>query len=376
MDGKSSTAVFTRQRVLTSVLALLTLIILYVCYKIIEPFIPAIAFALALAVATRVPFSWLRRQVHSDNAAAGLAVVLVALLIIGPAAFLTSYIVQSAIENVGHLQQGQGADGFRKTLESQPFIGPLFSEFAGRFKLEEQIGNVGRALANQATGVLSSSFAFLTQLGVTLFVLFFLYRDCGQAVQALRQLLPLSDDEADNMFERVGSTIAATVNGSLTVALVQAVLAGTVYLILGVPGAALWAAVTFIMALVPVLGTFLVWAPIALWLALSGSVAKAIFLVVWGGLIVGSVDNFLYPYLVGGKLRLHTVPTFFSVLGGIGLFGPSGLILGPMVVAIAIAMVDVWFQRTEYGQAAEQAVASGASPQSRPAEVLQDRGSA
>lgn len=373
MIGNEQSAVFTRERVLTSVLALLTLITLYVCYRIVEPFLPAVAFALALAVATQTPFNWLRRRLHSQTASAGVAVTLVALLIIGPAAFLTTYIIQTAVENIGQLQSGSGLD-LQQRLEALPFIGGLVHEVLGRFRIEEQLGTVAKAVAGRATDVLSTSFGFLTQLGVTLFVLFFLYRDCGAAVNSLRQLLPLSNREADDLFERVASTISATVNGSLTVALVQAVLAGTVYLILGVPGAVLWGAATFLMALVPVLGTFLVWAPIALWLGLSGHVAKALFLVVWGGLVVGSIDNILYPYLVGGKLRLHTVPTFFSVLGGISLFGPAGLILGPLVVAITIALVDVWFHRTEHGQAAEHEIPPTAELKQRPGDVLQDSG--
>jgi predicted PurR-regulated permease PerM len=145
-------------------------------------------------------------------------------------------------------------------------------------------------------------------------------------------------------------------------------------MILGVPGAVLWGAVTFITALVPVLGTFLVWAPIALYLAVTGSLAKALFLVIWGALVVGSVDNLLYPYLVGDKLRLHTVPTFFSVLGGIGLFGPSGLILGPMALAITIALIDVWWQRLQHGEAAEEAISPEAEERARPGSVLQERG--
>jgi predicted PurR-regulated permease PerM len=242
-----------------------------------------------------------------------------------------------------------------------------------RFRLEEQIGNLGRAVGNRAAGFLSGSVTVLTQFAITLFVLFFLYRDCGDAINALRQLLPLSEGETERMFERVASTIEATVNGSITVALVQAILAGTVYLILGVPGAVVWGALTFLTALVPVLGTFIVWAPIAGYMALTGSVGKALFLVGWGGLVVGSVDNVLYPYLVGDKLRLHTVPTFFSILGGLSLFGVAGLILGPMALAIALALMDVWWHRTSHGQAAETAVAETATPESeRPSDVLTD----
>jgi predicted PurR-regulated permease PerM len=118
----------------------------------------------------------------------------------------------------------------------------------------------------------------------------------------------------------------------------------------------------------------LVWAPIALYLVLTGSLVKALFLLIWGTLVVGSVDNLLYPYLVGDKLRLHTVPTFFSVLGGIALFGPSGLILGPMALAITIALIDVWWQRMQYGEAAEDAMSPRPEEPGQPGSVLEERG--
>jgi predicted PurR-regulated permease PerM len=368
-----SNGVFTRERLLTVVLAIFTFLAVYVCYRIVEPFIPPMAFALALAVATQRPYRWLRRRIKGRTAGAAVAVVLVALLIIGPAAGLVTYIVQMAADHVDTIQSGGGIEMVRTKLESQPLIGPLVRQMGERFRLEEQIGNLGRAMGNRAAGFLSGSVTVLTQFAITLFVLFFLYRDCGEAINALRQLLPLSEGETERMFERVASTIEATVNGSITVALVQAILAGTVYLILGVPGAVVWGAVTFLTALVPVLGTFIVWAPIAGYLALTGSVGKALFLVGWGGIVVGSVDNVLYPYLVGDKLRLHTVPTFFSILGGLSLFGVAGLILGPMALAIALALMDVWWHRTSHGHAAETAVAEAATPESQtPGDVLTD----
>lgn len=373
-DESLTEGVFTRERVLTIVLGILTVLALYVCYLIIEPFIPAVAFALALAVATQTPFHWLRGHVRSRIATAAISVALVAALIVVPAVLLMTYIVQIGAQHVDELQRGEGLGSLRALLERQPVVGPLVQEFASRFRLEEQMGNLGRAVAARATGIVSGSVGVLTQLAVTLFVLFFLYRDADSAADSLRKLLPLSNKETDRMFERVGSTIAATVNGSLTVALVQAALAGVEYVILGVPGAVLWGAVTFLTALVPVFGTFLVWAPIALYLLLTGSVVKAIFLVAWGALVVGSVDNVLYPYLVGDRLRLHTVPTFFSVLGGLALFGPAGIILGPMALAIAIALIDVWWHRTEHGHAAELAMSKTPEQRDRPGSVLQERG--
>jgi predicted PurR-regulated permease PerM len=367
-------AVFTRDRLLTVVLAVMTAIAVYVCYLIVEPFIPAIAFALALAIATARPYAWLKRRLHREALAAAIATVLVAVVIIAPAAALITYIVQLAADNIGEMQKGGGIAAVRDTLERLPLVGRLIQEAGTRFRLDEQLGTIAQAVAQRGTRFLSGSIGVLTQLGVTLFVLFFLYRDCGEAVNSVRKLLPLSNDEADRMFERVGSTIQATVNGSLTVAAVQAILAGIVYAILGVPGAVLWGAVTFICALIPVFGTFLVWAPIALYLAATGSVIKAAFLIGWGAVVVGSVDNLLYPYLVGDKLRMHTVPTFFAILGGLSLFGPAGLILGPMALAIAIAILDVWWERTEEGHGAEEALSRAPAPHEQvPGEVLQKR---
>jgi len=363
---------FTRERVLTFVLAAATLIALYICYQIAKPFIPPIAFALALAVATQRPYNWIHRKFPNNTVAAAVAVVLVALLIVGPAIFLGIYLVQTASDSVKQLQSGDPADNWRTTLEQQPYIGELFRWAESRLELEDQLRRIGEALAGQAGNFLRRSMNVLTQLVIMLFVLFFLYRDRKEAHHALRQLVPLSAEEADKLFSRVASTIMATVNGSMTVALVQATLAGTIYFILGVPGAAIWAAVTFITALVPVFGTFLVWGPIALYLALSGSPIKALVLVGWGLLAIGTIDNILYPFLVGDRLRLHTVPTFFAILGGITLFGASGLILGPLVLAITIALIDVWWLRTMQGRAAEEAVVENRMEEEPPGTVLQD----
>jgi len=156
------------------------------------------------------------------------------------------------------------------------------------------------------------------------------------------------------MFSQIGDTILATVNGSLTVALVQSILAGVMYTILGVPASMLWGGATFIAALIPVFGTFMIWGPIAGYLILIGSWVKALVLVGWGMLAIGTIDNILYPYLVGDRLRLHTVPTFFAILGGIGLFGPAGLILGPVTLAITIGLLQVWWSRTAEGGTAEE----------------------
>ena len=355
LNGDS--AIFTRERVLTFVLAGATLLALYVCYLIAKPFIAPMAFALALTVATQRPYNWVKRRLRTDTAAAAVAVVLIALLVVGPAVGLGTYVVQQAMDSTSTLQSGEGIREFKASLEQHPQFGGIVRWAEERLEIESQLRQLGGAIGGYAASFLKGSVHVLTQLVIMLFVLFFLLRDREAARDALRQLMPLSTEEVDDVFGRIASTILATVNGSIIVAFVQATLAGIMYAALGVPAFAIWAAITFITALIPVLGTFLVWGPIALYLAFSGSMVKAIILVAWGLIAIGTIDNFLYPYLVGDRLRLHTVPTLFSILGGISLFGPAGLILGPLALAITLALVDVWWQRTTEGRAAEEAVA-------------------
>lgn len=343
---------FTRDRLLTVVLALITLIMLYVCYQIVQPFIVALGFALALAVVTQPPYQWLLRRVRKPTATAGIMVAAVAVLLILPLSLLLTYIVQMGIDNLNELRGGVG--GWRSALSRFPALLQGFEWVQARFNLEAQLQRIAGIAAGQATGLLTGSVAVLTDLVITLFLLFFLYRDRTAALRALRRLVPLSSKEADSLFQRIGETIYATFLGTITVASLQAVLAGIMYVILRVPGAAIWGSLTFVVALVPVMGTFLVWAPIAVFLALTGHVTKAIILVCWGMFAVGTIDNILYPQLVGNRLRLHTVPTFFAVLGGVALFGPVGIVMGPVSLAITLALLDVWWQRTDDGHSAEE----------------------
>jgi predicted PurR-regulated permease PerM len=363
---------FTRERILTLLLAAATLLSLYICYLIAKPFIASIAFALALAVATAGPFRWIAKRVANNSVAAAIGVIAVTLLIVGPCLLLGSYVLDSLAQNIDDFQSGKLSAEWRATLERVPWMAQTVQWVETRLDLQSQFSQLGSYLAQQTSLVVKGSVSFLTQLVITLFVLFFLYRDRKQALDAAMTLVPLEEPEARRLFNRISQTIHATVNGALTVALIQAALAGVMYSILGVPGAAIWASLTFVAALVPAFGTVLIWAPIAAYLLLAGSVTKALILLAWGGLAVGTIDNLLYPALVGGKLRLHTVVTFFAIVGGVAVFGVSGLILGPLSVAITTALLDVWWSRTAGGRAAEEAIATD-NPGRPPSRAIQQR---
>lgn len=175
-------------------------------------------------------------------------------------------------------------------------------------------------------------------------------------------MVPLSEPETYEVFRRINDTIHATVYGTLVVAAVQGFLGGLMFWILGLPASLLWGTLMTLLAIVPILGAFVVWVPAAIFLGLEGSWGKVLILTAWGLGVVSLIDNLLYPILVGQRLRLHTLPVFIAIVGGLALFGSSGLILGPVILAITVALVEIWRRRTAGGRAAEAAVDAGNIP--------------
>jgi predicted PurR-regulated permease PerM len=140
----------------------------------------------------------------------------------------------------------------------------------------------------------------------------------------------------------VGDTVFATVYGTLVVAAVQGTLGGLMFWWLGLPAPLLWGVVMGLLSIIPVLGAFIIWIPAAVFLAAQGAWGKAVILTLWGTVVIGLIDNLLYPILVGKRLRLHTVPVFIAIVGGLAVFGASGLVLGPVILALCDAALDLW----------------------------------
>lgn len=343
----------TRGLALALVLLAATALGVYVCYRLMRPFLPALAWALALAVVANPLYEWLRKRIPSVNLAAGLAVVVVAVIIIAPAIFVTQRLVREAVEGAQSIVVEVESGRWRETVAESPRLEEAISWAESQINFDEEL----RGLSSSVTALLSTyvtgSIWAVVQLLVTLFALFYFFRDRAAVLRKMRSLVPLSDAETDEVFTRIGETIYATVYGTLVVSAVQGLLGGLMFWWLGLRAPLLWGVVMGVLSVIPMLGAFVVWAPAALFLLLEGSWGKALILIAWGTAVVGLMDNLLYPALVGRRLRLHTLPVFIAVVGGILLFGASGLILGPVALAITAALFDVWRRRTAGGRAAD-----------------------
>jgi len=352
----------TRERTLILVLAAVTVIFLYLCYSMAAPFAAPLAWALALAVIAYPLHEWLTKRLGGrPSISAALTVLVVAILLIGPAVFVASEIGREVTTAVDKVENGEAQGQWTKAIEKNPRLAKILESVGLGKNLDEELKQGAELIAKKMGGVVTGTMAAATGVLITLFLLFYFFRDGKKLAGSVRGLVPLADREAGEVFRRVRDTIYAVVYGTLVVALIQGTLGGLMFWVLGLPGPLLWGAIMAILAVLPVFGAAIVWVPAAVFLALQGEMAKALILTAWGSIVVAMIDNLLYPILVKDRLRLHTVPVFVSIVGGLVVFGAAGVVLGPVVLAITVALIEIWRRRTAHGRAAEHAVESASA---------------
>ncbi|HJR52018.1 MAG TPA: AI-2E family transporter, partial [Gemmatimonadales bacterium] len=171
------------------------------------------------------------------------------------------------------------------------------------------------------------------------FVLFFFLRDGGQMVTGAVRLIPVTPERRDQLVETVAAVTRAVVFGSLLTALAQGVLVGLGFALVGLPSPVVFGAVAAVASLIPFVGTALVWVPAAIVLLTQGRWIAALFLAAWSVAVVSSADNVVRPFFISGRAQISTLPVFLGLLGGLGAFGPIGLVVGPVLMAVALALL-------------------------------------
>jgi predicted PurR-regulated permease PerM len=322
-----------------------TALAFYVCYRLAQPFIPSLTWALALAVVAHPLHARIAGRIGRPNLAAGLAVAVVAILIVAPGIFMAQQLASQARKGLESVQAHAAPDQWRAAVESNPQLARVLGWVEPHLDVRVAVEQAAGAVTSRLPSFAAGSVWALAQLLITFFTLFYLFRDGRPILRTLRSLVPLSQSDTDKLFARVSDTVYATVYGTFAVSGVQGLLGGLMFWWLGLPAPLLWGIVMFLTSLVPVLGAPVVWIPAALFLAVTGSWGKALVLAGWGLVVIGSIDNLLYPALVGERVRMHTLLVFFSVVGGLMLFGAAGLVLGPVAVVVTTLLIDVWRRR-------------------------------
>jgi len=319
---------------------------------IIQPYFGAILWGLVAALMFEPVMERLNDRFGGRRTlAASLTLVIIIVVAVAPAILLAIFIVQEILAIYGRISSG-GID-----------IGHIFAQFqallpdwavrmlqragladldALRQRLTGIISGSFQTVAARAFTISQSAFGFVLTLGVMLYLAFFLLRD-GQVMAArLEESIPLRPGLRRPLLDKIVTVIRATIKGSLVVAILQGLIGGVVFWFLGVGGALLWGIAMAFFSLLPAIGTGLIWAPVAIYLLISGDIWQGVVLILCGIFVIGMVDNVVRPVLVGRDTQMPDYMVFLSTLGGIELFGFNGFVIGPVIAALFMAVWDIF----------------------------------
>lgn len=324
----------------------LTAVALSLCYVLISPFLKPIVFSAVLAVLFFPLHSQIHRFIRNRNVSALVSTVMVILLIALSVMFLGRAIATGLRDIYQSL--GVSADDRERLGTYLLYLFERAIELLSRY-LPISVSNLRNATVNQAeksvavllnitAGALGSISSVVANAFIAFFLLFFFFRDGQGMLRRASVVLPLKREQVRRLFARVQDTLHAIVYGTLAMAALQGALAGVAFWMLGVTSPVLWAIVTALCALLPVIGTAIVLLPAISMLVFSGHWIKGLILFAWGMAVVHPVDNVLRPYLIGGRVKLSTLYVFFAVIGGLKAFGTLGLFIGPLILAITVAL--------------------------------------
>ena len=331
--------------------ALLTMALLaYLLFQILQPFLAPIAWALFIAFLVHPVHRWLSKRLHGrEGWSAALLTTATVLLLVGPLTGLGAAFAAQAAELLRYAQNFAIDHTPTKAsdLATIPFVGPAV------VWLQESVGvslaqiqgwavegarTVLRTLASLGQKAVLGALGTVVGFALMVFILFFAIRDGRAMFNTLRELVPMSRGDRGRLFSHLASVTRAMVYGTGITALVQGVLIGIGFAIVGLPSPIVFGVLAALLALVPMAGTPFIWVPAVLVLAAQERWYAAVFLLIWGSL-VATVDNVLRPMLVAGRAQVGTLTVFIGVLGGVSAFGPIGVIVGPLVLALIIALI-------------------------------------
>ncbi|MBI5456371.1 AI-2E family transporter [Candidatus Kaiserbacteria bacterium] len=322
---------------------------LVLAYFIFQPFLSALVLSAVFAVILQPVYRRIHAEMPRWPSAAALVTVLISIVcILVPLGFIGTQIGFEAISLYSALVDGSATAKLSDAIRSLEDFAGLYVPGADDFsqELSANIANYAKAALAWLLGHLGTAFSGIASLFVSLFIffvaLYYLLRDGQRVKEKLVELSPLRDSYDESVFHKLELAVNSVIKGNLMIALIQGVASAIGFTIFGVPNPILWGTVTALAALIPAVGTGLVFIPIILFLLLTGNAFDAMGLTIWGVLAVGLVDNLLAPRLIGSGMNLHPLLVLLSVIGGITFFGTVGIFLGPLSIALLFAFLSIY----------------------------------
>jgi predicted PurR-regulated permease PerM len=344
-----------RERVSSLLFYGFVLLLAYLVFLLFRPFLVPLGWAAVLVIFFYPSYARLARRWGPTHAAA-LSTAAVTVIVVVPTWMIVSAFVRESV---------QAAEAVRRAAEEGRFavLQRAWTSIQQRVPIPmddltsaatDLVQNGAGAIVSQAGAVLQNLAVFLFYLVVALFATFFLFRDGAAIMRGVRNAMPFDEPIREQVISQTRDLVYASITAGLLVAAVQGLLGGIAFALVGLPAPVFWGVIMGVLCLLP-LGAWIIWTPAALWLALTGHVGSALVLAGIGAGVIGLVDNIMRPWLLSGRATLNGLLIFVSLLGGVNVFGALGLVLGPILVSTAAALLDVYTGRerpTSQGQAA------------------------
>lgn len=334
-------------------LVALVILISAVFLVTIKSFLMAMLVAALTAGLCYPIYDWLEGRLGGRSTlASAITVLLVLFVIVGPVLFFFSVVTTQALqvsESVSPWVNENLAvpDEGNKLLESLPLpesieqaIAPYQGQIAS--KIGEWAGRLGTFVVGLLAAAAKGTLSFFLSLFIMLYSMFFFLKDGKGVMNLILYYVPLTDDEEDRLVERFVSVTRATLKGTLVIGMVQGGLAGAAFAVVGIEGAAFWGTLMAILSIIPGLGTAIVWVPAVIYLVAVSQGGAALGLALWCIAVVGTADNVLRPVLVGRDAKMPDLMILLSTLGGLMLFGATGIVIGPIIAALFITVWEIY----------------------------------
>jgi predicted PurR-regulated permease PerM len=316
------------------------------------PFLKPLLLGALLAGLFHPLYRWITRLLGGRQSLGAGATLLVLLVLgLGPLSVFLGIVVQQALtvsdQAIPWLSQHLGAASTSNVHDWLVQRFPALAEYIpSQEQLLQQVGTAvktaGAFLVGFASRMTVTTAAFLLNLFVMLYAMFFFFKDGHKILERIFYYLPLSDEDETSMLARFTSITRATVKGTLVIGIIQGTLAGVAFWVAGIDGAALWGTIMTILSIIPGIGAPLVWVPVVIVLFVNGQYVTGTLLLVWCGVVVATIDNFLRPVFVGRDAQMPDLLILIGTLGGLFLFGPIGFIVGPIICGLFLTVWDIY----------------------------------
>jgi predicted PurR-regulated permease PerM len=318
----------------------------YLTYLILSPFLAALTWAVMFAIL----FYGMQTALASKLGRTRAAVVTTlgaGLVIVAPAVILVSALAREAPQVADYLQSTSRAvpDQIERLWQAARARSPVELPEDPTDLLTQGAQRAVTFLAPRAGAVVADAFATIGSILIMLFALFFMLRDGDVMSRHVRDRLPFSRDDSDRLLHETRELVIASVGAGLVVSVVQGILGGLAFWLVGLSAPVFWGVLTAFCSLLPVVGAALVWIPAGIFLLLSGAVGRGVIMFLVGALAISMADNVLRPLLLSGRTSVSGLVIFFGLLGGVGAFGFTGLVVGPIVLVTSARIFDIMTRR-------------------------------